>query len=88
MFASTPDAANLEELARFADKIMQVVTPAVSSINAVTEVEHIREEVDELKCCQTTQMKFSQTYTQSSSTLIPWPETVTRSGLLVSHQVC
>ena len=49
VLASTPDTGNLEELAQLADKIMEVATPAVSSINAVTELEQIRQEVAELK---------------------------------------
>ena len=49
VLASTPDTGNLEELAQLPDKIMEVATPAVSSINAVTELEQIRQEVAELK---------------------------------------
>ena len=49
VLASTRDTGNLEELAQLADKIMEVATPAVSSINAVTELEQIKQEVAELK---------------------------------------
>ena len=93
VLASTPNTGNLEELAaQLADKIMEVVTPAVSSLNAVTELEQIRQEVaarvkNADAIYQTTQTESPQTYVKSSSTSIPWPETVTRSDLLVSCQV-
>ena len=49
VLASTPDNGNLEELAQLADKIMEVVTPAVSSVNTDTEFGQLRQEVAELK---------------------------------------
>ena len=49
VLASTPDNGNLEELAQLADKIMEVETLAVSSVNTDTEFGQLRQEVAELK---------------------------------------
>ena len=49
VLASTPDAGSLDELAQLADKIAEVATPSISSVNTSTEFEHLRQEVAELK---------------------------------------
>ena len=49
VLASTPDAGSLDELAQLADKIAEVATPSISSVNTSTEFEHLRQEVSELK---------------------------------------
>ena len=49
VLASTPDNGNLEELTQLADKIVEVATPSVSSVNTDTEFRQLRQEVSELK---------------------------------------
>ena len=49
VLGSTPDAGSLHELAQVADKIAEVATPSISSINTSTEFEHLRQEVAELE---------------------------------------
>ena len=52
VLASTPDTSNLDKLAKMADKIMEVATPAVSSVatptGISTEVEKLRVELSRL----------------------------------------
>ena len=52
VLASTPDTSNLDKLAEMADKIMEVATPAVSSVatptDISTEVEQLRVELSRL----------------------------------------
>lgn len=49
VLASTPGGISLEELAEFADKVMEVSTPSIAGTGTptalATEVDHLREEV-------------------------------------------
>ena len=49
MLASTPDARILEELAQLVDKIMEVATPAVATVNTAPDVKQLKQEVAEVK---------------------------------------
>ena len=49
VLASMPDTGNITELAQFADKVMEVASPSVSSITTTTELDQLRQEVAELK---------------------------------------
>ena len=65
VLASTPDTGNLEDVAQLADKVMEVATPfpSVAAISTTSELEHLRNEVAELK----TMLQGFQPSRQSSS---------------------
>ena len=49
VLASTPDTGNIEDLAQLADKVMEVAVPSVANITTSTELQHLRQEVTDLK---------------------------------------
>ena len=49
VLASTPDTGNLEDLAQFADKVVEVAVPSVANVNASTDLQQLRQEVAALK---------------------------------------
>ena len=51
VLAFTPDMGSLDNLVKFADKIMEVATPspAIAAVSTASELEHLHKEVAELK---------------------------------------
>ena len=91
VLASTPDTGNLEELSTTCRQNYGSSNPSSIQYQCWHRVRTDQAGSSRVKNAdaiyQTTQTESPQMHAKSSSTSIPWPETVTRSDLLVSHQV-